>query len=105
MLRKHNSRRKQQELSNLTGVVDPLPTAAELYGSDDALPHNLGLKGAAAKAAAAAAFPTPLYICQMKCQPLKKKGVRCRLLELATKMEFSVSHVRISHKINFLMTS
>ena len=47
---------------SITGVVDPLPTAAELYGSDDTLPHNLGLKGAAAKAAAAAAFPTPLYM-------------------------------------------
>ena len=62
MLRKHNSRRKQQKLSNhtITGVVDPLPTTAEIYGSDDALPHTSGLKGGAAKAAAAAAFPTPL---------------------------------------------
>ena len=48
-------------LYSITGVVDPLPTATELYGSDDALPHNLGLKGAAAKAAAAAVFPTPLH--------------------------------------------
>ena len=47
-------------LYSITGVVDPLPTSKELYGSDDALAHNLGLKGAAAKAAAAAAFPTPL---------------------------------------------
>ena len=46
---------------SITGVVEPLPTAAEIYGSDDALPHNFGLKGAAAKAAAAAAFPTPLW--------------------------------------------
>ena len=47
----------------ITGVVDPLPTTAEIYGSDDALPLNFGLKGAAAKAAAAAAFPTPLQVC------------------------------------------
>ena len=46
---------------SITGVVNPLPTAAELYGSDDALSHNLGLKGAAAKAAGAATFPTPLH--------------------------------------------
>ena len=52
---------KWTTLYSITGVVDPLPTASELYGSDDALPHNLGLKGAAAKAAAAATFPTPLY--------------------------------------------
>ena len=61
MLRKHNSRRNSRSspTTRITGVVDPLPTAAEIYGSDDALPHNFGLKGAAAKAAAAAAFPTP----------------------------------------------
>ena len=29
---------------SISGVVDPLPTAAEIYGSDDALPHNFGLK-------------------------------------------------------------
>ena len=45
----------------MTGVVDALPTAAVIYGSDDALPHNFGLKGAAAKAAAVAPFPMPLH--------------------------------------------